>query len=66
MPTGKPSLAITDRAAQHTIPVKPLFNRLLGVKEGSGRRHPRTPAMAAGLTDHVWTLAEWVTLPAVH
>ena len=25
----------------------------------------RTPAMAAGLTDHVWTLAEWLTLPAV-
>jgi IS1 family transposase len=39
--------------------------RTLGVKEGSGRRHPRTPAMAAGLTEHVWTLAEWVTLPAV-
>jgi hypothetical protein len=25
----------------------------------------RTPAMAAGLTDHVWTLEEWLTLPAV-
>jgi len=24
----------------------------------------RTPAMVAGLTDHVWTLEEWLTLPA--
>jgi hypothetical protein len=24
----------------------------------------RTPAMAAGLTDHVWTLKEWITFPA--
>src|SRR4051794_22601771 len=22
---------------------------------------PRTPAMAAGLTDHVWSLTEWLT-----
>ena len=26
---------------------------------------PGTPAMAAGLADHVWTLEEWVSLPAV-
>jgi len=25
----------------------------------------RTPAMAAGLTDHLWTLEEWLTFPAV-
>ena len=25
----------------------------------------RTPAMAAGLTDHVWTMQEWITLPVV-
>lgn len=24
----------------------------------------QTPAMAAGLTDHIWTLREWVTFPA--
>ena len=24
-----------------------------------------TPAMAAGLTDHVWLLAEWLKFPAV-
>lgn len=27
---------------------------------------PCSPAMSAGLTDHVWTLSEWLTLPAVH
>ena len=30
-----------------------------------GRWTPRTPAMTAGLTDHVWPLWEWLTLPAV-
>jgi IS1 family transposase len=25
----------------------------------------RTPAMAAGLTDHVWSLAEWLKFPAI-
>jgi len=34
-------------------------------KGTDGRWHRRTPAMAAGLTDHVWTLSEWLTLPAV-
>ena len=36
-------------------------------RQGS-RRHgyqQRTPAMAAGLADHIWTLKEWLTLPAV-
>ena len=34
---------------------------------GDGRRRwsDRTPAMSAGLTDHVWTLAEWLSWPAV-
>lgn len=26
---------------------------------------PCSPAMSAGLTDHVWTLREWVTLPGI-
>jgi IS1 family transposase len=38
--------------------------RTLRVKVG-GRWEPRTPGMAAGLTDHVWTLTEWLTYPAV-
>ncbi|MDB5308261.1 MAG: hypothetical protein JWO38_2463 [Gemmataceae bacterium] len=39
--------------------------RTLAQKDGSGHRHPRTPAMASGLADRVWTLQEWVTRPAV-
>lgn len=27
--------------------------------------HQRTPAMTAGLADHVWTLKEWLTFPAI-
>ena len=27
---------------------------------------PVTPAMAAGLTDHLWTLEEWLTYPAIN
>jgi hypothetical protein len=37
--------------------------RTLRVKEGGAWR-ARTPAMAAGLTDHVWSLREWLTYPA--
>ena len=36
---------------------------------GQGRSRatggPRSPAMAAGLTDHVWSMAEWFSMPAV-
>jgi len=35
------------------------------VKGIDGRYHARTPAMAAGLTDHVWSIREWITFPAV-
>ena len=28
-------------------------------------RTKRSPAQAAGLTDHLWTLEEWVKYPAV-
>lgn len=38
--------------------------RTLRVKVGGRWRH-RTPAVAAGLTDHVWSLNEWLTYPAV-
>ena len=34
-------------------------------KGGEGRWGERTPAMAAGLTDHVWSLSEWLTYPTV-
>jgi IS1 family transposase len=40
--------------------------RTLRVKGEDGTYQPRTPAMAAGLADHVWPLTEWLTLPTVH
>ena len=39
--------------------------RTLRVKGADGRWQSRTPAMAAKLTDHVWTIREWITFPAV-
>lgn len=38
--------------------------RTLRVKDSQGRWQQRTPAMAAGLADHVWSIEEWLTLPA--
>ena len=40
--------------------------RTLRVRTEAGSWQSRTPAMAAGLADHVWSLTEWLTLPAVH
>src|SRR5439155_11302446 len=40
--------------------------RTLRVRGEHGRWQNRTPAMAAGLADHVWSLSEWVTYPARH
>ncbi|HUS40437.1 MAG TPA: hypothetical protein VMX74_13375 [Pirellulales bacterium] len=39
--------------------------RTLRQQDTDGRWMPQTPAMAAGLTDHVWPLWEWLTFPAV-
>ena len=39
--------------------------RTLRQKVGRRRYRQRTPAMAAKLTDHVWTLQEWLSFPAV-
>jgi hypothetical protein len=41
-------------------PVRTLWERAPG---GAWRK--RTPAMPAGLADHVWSLEEWLTFPAV-
>jgi hypothetical protein len=38
--------------------------RTLRVAGEEGHWRPRTPAMAAGRTDHVWNLWEWITYPA--
>lgn len=37
--------------------------RTMALKDDCGRRRPRTPAMSAGLTDHVWSISEWVRYP---
>jgi IS1 family transposase len=39
--------------------------RTLRQRGPEGRWKRRTPAMAAGLADHVWPLEEWITLPGV-
>jgi IS1 family transposase len=39
--------------------------RTLAERDERGRWHERSPAMAAGLADHVWPMAEWFSLPAV-
>jgi IS1 family transposase len=39
--------------------------RTLREKGPDGRWQQRTPAMAAGLTDHLWSLSEWLAYPAV-
>jgi len=39
--------------------------RTLNERDEQGRIRKRTPAMAAGLADHVWTMREWVTMPSV-
>ena len=39
--------------------------RTLRVKDAQGRWTQRSPAMAAGLANHVWSMSEWLTFPAV-
>jgi hypothetical protein len=39
--------------------------RTLRDRSPDDARRRRTPAMAAGLTDHVWSLAEWLRFPVV-
>jgi hypothetical protein len=39
--------------------------RTLREQVDGGRYCQRTPAMAAGLADHVWSLKEWLTFPAI-
>ena len=37
--------------------------RTLRVRDELGHWQQRTPAMVAGLTDHIWSLKEWLTFP---
>lgn len=39
--------------------------RTLRVEVGEKQYEQRTPAMAAGLTDHIWTIEEWAMYPAI-
>ena len=39
--------------------------RTLRQRDDDGRWRRRTPAMAAGLSDHIWSPREWVSFPAV-
>jgi hypothetical protein len=39
--------------------------RTLADRDEAGRHRRGTPAMAAGLGDHAWSIEEWQTLPAV-
>jgi hypothetical protein len=39
--------------------------RTLREEVGAKQYRQRTPAMAAGLTDHVWTIEEWVRYPSI-
>ena len=39
--------------------------RTLREKDADGQWRQQTPAMVAGLTDHVWPLHEWLTYPSV-
>ena len=38
--------------------------RTLRVKDELGRWKARTPAMSAGLTQHIWSTKEWISFPA--
>jgi hypothetical protein len=39
--------------------------RTLEHRDEDGRVRKRSPAMAAGLADHIWTMRDWITMPAV-
>ncbi len=39
--------------------------RTLRIKDERGCWRKRSPAMAAGLTDHVWSIPEWLAFPSV-
>lgn len=39
--------------------------RTLRERDSEGAWRKRTPAMAAGLADHVWSLKEWLSFPAI-
>ncbi len=39
--------------------------RTLRIKDDQGKWRKRSPAMAAGLADHIWSISEWLAFPSV-
>ena len=39
--------------------------RTLRIKDEQGRWQQRSPAMAAGVADHLWSIPEWLAFPSV-
>ena len=39
--------------------------RTLRVRGAEGRWQQRTPAMSAGLSDHIWSMEEWLSFPVI-
>lgn len=58
----KASCILEDWIYNLTRPVKSLR---LEANDGKRKWQPRSPAMAAGLTDHIWTLQELMTMVVV-
>jgi len=50
------SFAYTTESGLSDLPDKQIVQ-----KRWAGKRVDRTPVTAAGLTDHVWSLWEWIT-----
>ena len=73
MPENGPSGSMGGewkRSVSHRATPRPYYNfcwsiRTLDERDDDGRLRHRTPAMAAGLADHVWTMREWITMPGV-
>lgn len=40
--------------------------RTLRIQVGEHSDQQRTPARVAGLTDHIWSIHEWATYPAIN
>ena len=60
----KAASTLEDALYNFTRPVKSLRIEQVD-RSTSARWHQRTPAMAAGLTDHIWTVKELLTLVLV-
>ena len=60
---GRMHEAMTDSTKYSSNFCRPV--RTLRERTAEGGWRQRTPAMAAGLADHVWSLKEWLSYPAI-